>query len=183
MKYAELVIRRQLQLRRGESLSINTESSTIDFARLLARLAVEVTIQAVQIVETQNGRIKQVYPIDPKENEALRPKISGYVMCHVVDLDDCPYYSEESPEAIAKDVVMLGRFGLLAEPIELTGDSPIHGRTSRTPEQNGDSSTLARTRRKTTCGTCSPHCTGWMQKTPTGSGRTKESCFPTGKND
>jgi aminopeptidase len=119
MKYAELVIRRQLQLRRGESLSINTESSTIDFARLLARLAVEVTIQAVQIVETQNGRIKQVYPIDPKENEALRPKISGYVMCHVVDLDDCPYYSEESPEAIAKDVVMLGRFGLLAEPIEL----------------------------------------------------------------
>jgi aminopeptidase len=119
MKYAELVIKRQLQLRRGEALSINTESSTIEFARLLGKLAAEVTIQAVQIVETEKGRIKQVYPIEPKENEALRPKTTGLVMCHIVDLDDCPYYSEESPVDIAKDVVQLGKFGLLAEPVEL----------------------------------------------------------------
>jgi len=118
-QYAELIIKRQLQLRRGESLSINTESSTIDFARLLAKLASEVTIEAVQIVETSGGRIKQVYPIEPKENEALRPKTTGYVMCHIVDLDDSPYYSEEKPADIAKDVVSLGKFGILAEPVEL----------------------------------------------------------------
>jgi aminopeptidase len=119
LPYAELVIKRQLQLRQGEALSINTESSTIEFARLLARLACEVTIESVQIVETEKGRIKQVYPIDPKENEALRPKVNGVVMCHIVDLDRASYYSEKSPMEIAKDVVELGNFGLLAEPVEL----------------------------------------------------------------
>ena len=119
VRYAELVIKQQLQLRPGESLSINTESSTIEFARLLARMAAETTREPVHIVETKHGRVLQVYPIDPQLNDALRPPVSGLAMCHIVDLDSAPYYSEESPQDLAKDVVQLGRFGILADPPEL----------------------------------------------------------------
>lgn len=119
VRYAELVIKQQLQLRLGESLSINTESSTIEFARLLARMAAETTREPVHIVETKHGKVLQVYPIDPQLNDALRPPVSGLAMCHIVDLDSAPYYSEESPQDLAKDVVQLGRFGILADPPEL----------------------------------------------------------------
>ena len=113
------IIKQQLQLRPGESLSINTESSTIEFARLLARMAAETTREPVHIVETKHGKVLQVYPIDPQLNDALRPPVSGLAMCHIVDLDSAPYYSEESPQDLAKDVVQLGRFGILADPPEL----------------------------------------------------------------
>lgn len=119
VRYADLIIRRQLRLRPGDSLSINTESSTIEFARFLARLAAEATLESVHIVETRHGRVLQVYPIDPQEADALRPKVTSTVMCHIVDLDQAPYYSEEAPKDLAKDVVQLGHFGLLADPPEL----------------------------------------------------------------
>ncbi|MFA6845124.1 MAG: aminopeptidase [Sphaerochaetaceae bacterium] len=118
-RYAQLVIKSQLQLKQGESLSINSESSTIEFARLLAKLACEVTIEPVQIVETNEGKIKQVFPIDPEENDALRPNITGFVMCHLVNLNECPYLSAENPWNLISDVSLLGKFGLLAEPVLL----------------------------------------------------------------
>ena len=119
VRYAQLVINQQLQLRPGDSLSINTESSTIAFARLLARMAAETTQEAVHIVETKQGRVLQVYPIEPDLHDALRPNVSALVMCHIVDLENAPYYSEEQPKDLARDVVQLGRFGLLADPPEL----------------------------------------------------------------
>lgn len=119
IRWAELIIRKQLQLRQGDSLSVNTESSTIDFARLLARLATQVTLEPVHIVETKRGRVLQSYPIDPAIADALRPKITGAALCRIVDLDSEQYSSEESPQDLVRSVVQLGHFGLLADPVDL----------------------------------------------------------------
>ncbi|HKM08147.1 MAG TPA: aminopeptidase, partial [Sphaerochaeta sp.] len=42
-RYARLVIEVQLKLQRGDALSINTENSTMSFARMLATMACEST--------------------------------------------------------------------------------------------------------------------------------------------
>ncbi|NBK25780.1 MAG: aminopeptidase, partial [Spirochaetia bacterium] len=54
-RYARLVIAAQLKLVEGDSLSINTDSSTIQFARLLAKEATLSTRQTVMIVEINHG--------------------------------------------------------------------------------------------------------------------------------
>lgn len=118
-RYARLIIEVQLKLERGDSLSINTEGSTMGFARLLAKMACEATLQVVNIVETNHGKVVQVIPMDPVEHEILRPEVKGFVMCHILDLDNAPYLSEENPMDMVADVALLGSFGLLSDPVFL----------------------------------------------------------------
>jgi aminopeptidase len=118
-RYARLIIKTQLKLERGDQLSINTEGRYMDFARLLAKIACEVTLQLVNIVETNHGKVVQVIQIDPVEPEIFRPETKGFVMCHIFSLDETPFQPSEDPKSLANDVALLGSFGLLSEPVFL----------------------------------------------------------------
>ena len=118
-RYARLIIEVQLKLQRGDSLSINSENSTMDFARLLATQACESTMQTVTIVEINHGKIAQVVEFDPVEHRIKRPPVTGYVMCHLLDLDSSPYVTDENVTALSEEVVKLGSYGLLSDPVFL----------------------------------------------------------------
>ncbi len=118
-RYARLIIEVQLKLRPGDSLSINSTSSTLAFARLLAQQACLTTLQTVTIVHTNHGKVVDAIPIDPKQTDVLRPPVQGAVMCHIVDLDDNPYLEFLELDDSAKEVATLSQYGLLAEPIFL----------------------------------------------------------------
>jgi aminopeptidase len=118
-RYVRLIIDVQLQLREGDSLSINTQARSMGFARLLAREAVITTRLPVTIVETEAGKVIQAYPIDPKEKDLFRPEVQQAVMCHIVDLDDFPYEGDESTTEICQSAASLARHGFLADPIIL----------------------------------------------------------------
>ncbi|NBK23541.1 MAG: hypothetical protein EOM68_16115, partial [Spirochaetia bacterium] len=118
-RYARLIIEIQLKLQRGDALSINTENSTIGFARMLATQACESTLQTVSIVETSHGKITQVVEFDPLEKRIKRPPVTGFVMCHLIDLDNAPYLTEDSVSSLTEEVAKLGTYGLLSEPVFL----------------------------------------------------------------
>ena len=52
--YADSIITDFLDLRTGDALSINTDEKDLDFARLIARKAIEVTDVTVKIVVIEN---------------------------------------------------------------------------------------------------------------------------------
>lgn len=118
-RYARLVISAQLKLMEGDTLSINTESSTIQFARLLAKEATLTTRQTVMIVEINHGKVVQAYPIDPAEKEIFRPPVRMVVMCHLIDLDSKPYLSDFDLNQAKDEVTVLSQFGMLSEPVFL----------------------------------------------------------------
>lgn len=118
-RYARLVITAQLKLMEGDTLSINTESSTIQFARLLAKEATLSTRQTVMIVEINHGKVVQAYPIDPAEKEIFRPPVRMVVMCHLIDLDSKPYLANIDLNQAKDEVATLSQFGMLSEPVFL----------------------------------------------------------------
>lgn len=118
-RYARLVIEVQLNLKPGDALSINTENSTMGFARMLATMACESTLQTVNIVETNHGKVSQVLEFDPTEHRIKRPPVTGYVMCHLIDLDSAPYVTEEESKTLIEEVGKLGTYGLLSDPVFL----------------------------------------------------------------
>ncbi len=118
-RYARLVIEIQLKLQRGDALSINTEHSTMGFARMLATMACESTLQTVSIVETNHGKVAQVVEFDPVEHRIKKPPVTGYVMCHLIDLDSAPYVTDDSVSSLAEEIPKLGTYGLLSDPVFL----------------------------------------------------------------
>lgn len=118
-RYARLIIEIQLKLQRGDALSINTEHSTMSFARMLATMACETTVQTVNIVETNHGKVAQVLEFDPVEHRIKRPAVTGYVMCHLFDLDNSPYETDDRVLSITEEVSKLATYGLLSDPVFL----------------------------------------------------------------
>lgn len=118
-RYARLIIEIQLKLQRGDALSINTENSTMGFARMLATMACESTMQTVNIVETNHGKVAQVLEFDPVEHRIKRPPVTGYVMCHLIDLDNAPYTTDDNVSSLTEEVGKLGSYGLLSDPVFL----------------------------------------------------------------
>jgi len=118
-RYARLIIEIQLNLQKGDALSINTENSTISFARMLATMACESTLQTVSIVETSHGKVAQVVEFDPVEKRMKRPPVTGYVMCHLFDLDNAPYLTDDNVSSLTEEVGKLGTYGLLSDPVFL----------------------------------------------------------------
>ncbi len=118
-RYARLVVEVQLKLREGDSLSINSDASTLSFARLLAQTAAIATRQTVTIVHTNHGKVVDAIPIEPIEKEIFRPPVQGSVMCHIIDLDGHPYLTPTDLNTAADEVTTLGKYGLLADPVFL----------------------------------------------------------------
>ena len=63
--YADAIVRDFLDLRTGDALSINTDESDLEFARLIAQTALPVTDVTVKIVVIENGKPSQVLEFDP----------------------------------------------------------------------------------------------------------------------
>lgn len=118
-RYAQLIIKVQLKLTEGDSLSINTEANTMQFARMLAKEACLTTRQSVTIVETNHGKVVQAYPIDPTEKGIFRPPVHTMVMCHLFDLDAKPYLTDINLAEAAAEVGTLAKFGHLSDPVFL----------------------------------------------------------------
>lgn len=118
-RYAQLIIDVQLKLTEGDSLSINTEATTMQFARLLAKQACLTTRQSVTIVETNHGKVVQAYPIEPEEKEIFRPPVHTTVMCHIFDLDTNPYRNAGDLSLVVGEVTAIAKFGHLSDPVIL----------------------------------------------------------------
>ncbi|MGH0053546.1 MAG: aminopeptidase [Sphaerochaetaceae bacterium] len=118
-RYVRLIIEVQLKLREGDSLSINSETSTLAFARMLAKKACLATRQTVTIVHTNHGKVVDAIPIEPEDKEIFRPPVQGAVMCHLVDLDEHPYLTQIDLKSASEDIPILAKYGLLAEPVFL----------------------------------------------------------------
>jgi len=96
-RYARLIIEVQLKLQRGDSLSINTENSTMAFARLLATQACESTMQTVNIVETNHGKIAQVDFLDDGEIGFGSTEFLVLRQKNNITVNDYIYYLVKSP--------------------------------------------------------------------------------------
>jgi hypothetical protein len=72
-----------LALQAGESLSINTEAPTLDFATKLARLASEITLQPVNIVMIDHGIPKDVLSITPEEHPEAGIPPTGHALIRI----------------------------------------------------------------------------------------------------
>jgi aminopeptidase len=118
-RYAELIIAIQLRLSEGDSLTINTNARTMNFARLVARKATHVTKLPVTIVETSMGKVLQTYPIDPIEKRGMRPQVKTSVLAHIVDLDEFPYGEDEDWNEPSHEVRTLAHYGHLSDPVFL----------------------------------------------------------------
>lgn len=118
-RYAELIISIQLRLSEGDNLTINTNARTMNFARLFAKKAVEVTKLPATIVETSLGQVLQTYPIDPIEKGLMRPDVKTSVLAHIVDLDEFPYAEDEDWNEPPHEVRTLAHYGHLADPVFL----------------------------------------------------------------
>ena len=76
-RYADVIIRRALRLRKGDVLSINTEDENNGFAHLIAKKAKEITGNGTYILNIENGRIagteeaESEYPIEKKATALL----------------------------------------------------------------------------------------------------------------
>lgn len=118
-RYAEVIISIQLRLQEGDSLTINTNARTMNFARFLAKKAVEVTLLPVTIVETSLGKVLQTYPIEPVVKNLMRPEVATAVLAHIVDLDEFPYSEDEEWNEPTFEVRTLAHYGHLADPFFL----------------------------------------------------------------
>ena len=119
LQFSKLICFSQLNLTSGDSLSINTEESTYDFALNLAKFAATITNVTVNIVVTIEGKVSQTVPVDPDLLDIQRPSITSQVMCRIFDLNNFLYENNANLDEIYNNVVEISKFALLSEPIDL----------------------------------------------------------------
>lgn len=115
--YADSIITDFLDLRTGDALSINTDEKDLDFARLIARKAIEVTDVTVKIVVIENGRPAQVLEFDPTPPAHLPKSVVMLRLSHEKTV------SQDGPmlDIIVgqEDMGALQKLGHLADPLVL----------------------------------------------------------------
>ncbi len=119
LQFSKLICFCQLNLSVGDSLSVNTEESTYEFALNFAKFAVTVTNIPVNIVVTEKGKVSQSVPVDPDLLDIQRPPVKSQIMCRILDLNDYEYECNKDPDEIAASVVAINKFALLSEPLDL----------------------------------------------------------------
>ncbi len=119
LQFSKLICFSQLNLTSGDSLSINTEESTYDFALNLAKFATTITNVTVNIVVTIEGKVSQTVPVDPDLLDIQRPSVTSQVMCRIFDLNNFLYENNANLDEIYNNVVEISKFALLSEPIDL----------------------------------------------------------------
>ena len=115
-RYMQYIIQVVLNLQEGESLSINANTSHVEFAKDLAQEASEITLQPVYIVPIKAGIPGDALTITPllQEQAALPP--SSAVLLRIDNTEDREWEIEEDPATVAENLALLQKAGNLAPP-------------------------------------------------------------------
>lgn len=115
-RYARLILETMVRIQEGDALSINTEDTALPFARLLAAMASEMTMQPVNIVVMKQGQPQGVIPVEPIEHDILRPQPTGAAMIRIADTEGREWGEPEDVASVCSDLVALQHHEHLAEP-------------------------------------------------------------------
>ncbi len=118
--YAKEILYELLKLRKGDALSINTEESDFEIAKVFASEALLISDVTVKVVITENGR-----PLDVMEFEPTMPgrtKSCGFALLRIAHSNDVSVTEDEVlldnyPEK--DDFVSIQKLHHLAEPVVL----------------------------------------------------------------
>lgn len=116
-RYARLILETMVRIQEGDALSINTEETALPFARTLAAMASEMTMQPVNIVVMRHGQPQGVIPVEPVEHDVLRPQPTGAAMIRIVDTENREWSEPDDLATACADLVELQRHEHLAEPL------------------------------------------------------------------
>jgi len=119
LQLTKLICFNQLNLKSGDSLSINTEESTYSFALEFSKFATKITNLPINIVVTENGKVSQTVPVEPNLLDIQKPQVKTQIMCRILDLAKFPYLNQVDLENIINSVVNISKYGILSEPIDL----------------------------------------------------------------
>jgi len=115
-QYIQYVIRVVLNLQERESLSINANTSHLEFAQELAQEASEITLQPVYIVPIEGGTPGDALTVTPLLNPQAVTLPSSAVLLRIDDTEDRDWEIEESPSTVAENLALLQKAGNLGPP-------------------------------------------------------------------
>ncbi|MGD1821165.1 MAG: aminopeptidase [Pleomorphochaeta sp.] len=119
LQLSKLICFSQLNLKPGDSLSINSEESTYPFSLELAKFAAKITNIPVNIVVTENGKVTQTVPVEPNLLDIQKPQVTTQIMCRILDLNNFNYLNSEDITKISNNIIKISEYGILSEPIDL----------------------------------------------------------------
>ncbi|MGE0073982.1 MAG: aminopeptidase [Sphaerochaetaceae bacterium] len=114
--YMEILLRVAIRIQEGDSLSINTNPSHLDFARELAQSASETTLQAVHIVVIEDGVPGDVLEVTPVIHEQSLAPPTGAALLRLDDTEDRDWDFTADPVDIVQNMGLLQKVGNLAPP-------------------------------------------------------------------
>jgi aminopeptidase len=115
-RYARVILHSAIHIQQGESLSINTNPSLLAYARELAQLASETTLQQVNIVVIDKGVPKDVLYANPVEHEQMITPPTSYALLRLDDTEDRDWEFHEDPENVLGNMALLQKAGILGAP-------------------------------------------------------------------
>lgn len=114
--YMEILLQVVIRIQQGDSLSINTNPSHLDFARELAQKASETTLQPVHIVVIEEGVPGDVLEVTPVLHEQLLSPPTGAALLRLDDTEDRDWDFTADPVDIVQNMALLQKVGNLAPP-------------------------------------------------------------------
>lgn len=114
--YMELLLRVVIRIQEGESLSINTNPSHLDFARDLAQTASEITLQPVHVVLIEDGVPGEVFSVNPILNEESSQPPVRSALLRIDDTEDRDWDFTADAADIVKQPALMQKAGNLAPP-------------------------------------------------------------------
>jgi aminopeptidase len=115
-RYAQVILHSAIHIQQGESLSINTNPASLEYARELAQMASEVTLQQVNIVVIDKGVPKDVLSANPVEHEQLITPPTSYALLRLDDTEDREWEFHDDPESVLGNMALLQKAGILGAP-------------------------------------------------------------------
>lgn len=115
-RYAQVILHSAIHIQQGESLSINTNPSLLEFARELAQMACEITLQPVNIVVIDKGMPKDVLAANPVDHEQLITPPNSFALLRLDDTEDRDWDFRDDPESALGNMALLQKAGILGAP-------------------------------------------------------------------
>lgn len=114
--YMEILLSVVMNIQEGESLSINTNPGHLDFARDLAQIASETTLQPVHVVSIEDGKPGDVISVAPIENEQSSMPAMHAALLRLDDTEDRDWEFTADATEISRNMALLQKVGNLAPP-------------------------------------------------------------------
>ncbi len=116
-EYAKAIVEDLLCLKLGDALSINTEEVDLDFAKVVAEVALATTDVTVKIVVIDNGKPSQVLEFDPAPPAHLPRSYAMLRLSHVRKKVGEGRFLDVIVDG--NDLVTVQKLGHLADPVVL----------------------------------------------------------------